>query len=149
LDRGKLTILRKESEIVKATNGMDKMVIITNLENMDKESVLFLFKRRNKVERLFDIFKNEIDENRIRNHSNETMKGKLFLLFITLILYAALDRIMIHKELYKAQPLSNIIYELKKLKVVETKNGKKFLTEMSKTQKTIYKEFGVPNPEIT
>ena len=142
-------MLRKESEIVKTTNGMDKMIIITNLENMDKESVLFLFKRRNKVERLFDIFKNEIGENRIRNHSNETMKGKLFLLFITLILYAALDRIMIYKGLYREQSLSNIIYELKKLKVVETKNGKKFLTETSKTQKTIYKEFGVPNPEIT
>jgi hypothetical protein len=56
---------------------------------------------------------------------------------------------MIYKGLYREQSLSNIIYELKKLKVVETKNGKKFLTEMSKTQKTIYKEFGVPNPEIT
>ncbi|MGC8691096.1 MAG: hypothetical protein ACP5SP_06635 [Caldisericum sp.] len=66
-----------------------------------------------------------------------------------LVLYVVLDRIMVSKGLYKEQSLSNIIYELKKLKVVETNNGKKFLTEMSKTQKTIYKEFEVPLPEIT
>jgi len=77
------------------------------------------------------------------------MEGKLFLLFITLILYASLDRIMVRKELYKEQSLSNIIYELKKIKVVETNNGKKFLTEISKIQKTIYKEFEVPIPEMT
>jgi hypothetical protein len=44
--------------------------------------------------------------------------------------------------LYKAHPLSHIIYELKKLKVVETK-------KIAKTQKTIHKEFEVHNPEIT
>ncbi|MGB9794877.1 hypothetical protein [Caldisericum exile] len=66
-----------------------------------------------------------------------------------LVLYVVLDRIMVSKGLYKEQSLSNIIYELKKLKVAETNNGKKFLTEMSKTQKTIYKEFDVPLPEIT
>jgi len=149
LNRGKLTLLRKEDEIVEGVNRMGKMIIVTNLENMDKEKVLFLYKRRNEVERLFDVLKNEIDGNRIRNHSNETMEGKLFLLFITLILIASLDRIMVSKGLYKEQSLSNIIYELKKIKVVETNNGKRFLTEISKTQKTIYKEFEVPIPEIT
>jgi len=53
---------------------------------MDKEKVLFLYKRRNEVERIFHILKNEIDGNRIRNHSNETMEEKLFLLFIIFIL---------------------------------------------------------------
>jgi hypothetical protein len=77
------------------------------------------------------------------------MEGKLFLLFITLILYTALDRVMVHKGLYKEQSLSNIIYELKKLKVVETNNGKRFLIEISKTQKTINKKFEVPIPEVT
>ena len=149
LNRGKVTLLRKEDEIVEEVNRMGKMIIVTNLENMDKESVLFLYKRRNEVERLFDVLKNEIDGDRIRNHSNETMEGKLFLLFITLILIASLDRIMVRKELYKEQSLSNIIYELKKIKVVETNNGKRFLTEISKIQKTIYKEFEVPIPEMT
>ncbi|MGB9811745.1 MAG: IS1634 family transposase [Dictyoglomus turgidum] len=149
LNRGKLTLLRKEDEIVNAVSGMGKMIIVTNLENMDKEKVLFLYKRRNEVERVFDVLKNEIDGDRLRSHSNETMEGKLFMLFITLILYAALDRIMVSKGLYKGQSLSNIIYELKKLKAIKTNNGKKFLTEMSKTQKTIYKEFEVPLPEIT
>jgi transposase len=149
LNRGKLTLLRKVDEIVEEVNRMGKMIIITNLKNMDKESVLFLYKRRNEVERLFDVLKNEIDGDRIRNHPNETMEGKLFLLFITLILIASLDRIMVRKGLYKEQSLSHIIYELKKIKVVETNNGKRFLTEISKIQKTTYKEFEVPIPEMT
>jgi transposase len=149
LNRGKLTLLRKEDEIVNAVSGMGKMIIVTNLENMDKEKVLFLYKRRNEVERVFDVLKNEIDGDRLRSHSNETMERKLFMLFITLILYVALDRIMVSKGLYKGRSLSNIIYELKKLKAIKTNNGKKFLTDMSKTQKTIYKEFEVPLPEIT
>ncbi len=51
--------------------------------------------------RLFDVLKNEIDGNRIRNHSDEAMEGKLFILFVTLILYASLDRIMKEKDYTK------------------------------------------------
>jgi transposase len=39
LNRGKVTLLRKEDEIVEEVNRMGKMIIVTNLENMDKENV--------------------------------------------------------------------------------------------------------------
>ena len=94
------------------------------------------------------MLKNEIDGNRIRNHSDEAMEGKLFILFVTLILYASLDKIMKEKGLYKTHTLQELIYELKKIKVVRTNNNNRFLTEISKKQKVIYKQFNVPLPEI-
>ena len=132
------TLIRKKTEIEKAINRMGKMILITNRTDLNKEQVLSLYKKRNEVERLFDILKNEMDGNRIRNHSNETMEGKLFVLFVTLAVYASLDRVMKEKELYKTVTLHELIYELKKIKVIETSDNYKFLTEISKKQREIY-----------
>ena len=76
------------------------------------------------------------------------MGGKLFILFITLVLYASLDKIMKEKGLYKTHTLQEIIYELKKIKVVETNNNNRFLTEISKKQKLICEQFNVPLPTL-
>ena len=144
----KYILIRKKDEIEKAMNRMGKMILITNRTDLDKEKALSLYKRRNEIERLFDVLKNEIDGNRIRNHSDEAMEGKLFILFVTLVLYASLDKIMKEKGLYKIHTLQEIIYELKKIKVVETNNNNRFLTEISKKQKLIYEQFNVPLPTL-
>jgi len=141
-------LVRKKDQIEKAMNRMGKMCLITNRTDLGKEEALSLYKRRNEIERLFDVLKNEIDGNRIRNHSDEAMAGKLFILFVTLVLYASLDKLMKEKGLYKLHTLQELIYELKKIKVVETNNNNKFLTEISKKQRTIYKQFNVSPPEI-
>jgi transposase len=54
---------------------------------------------------------------------------RLFVMFIALILHTALSNRMKEKEMYKKYTLSEVLYELKKIKVVEMLNGKRYLTE--------------------
>jgi transposase len=51
------------------------------------------------VEKIFDTLKNEFDGKRYRYHSKETLEGRLFIKFIALILYSAVENTMREQEL--------------------------------------------------
>ncbi|MDY6343817.1 MAG: hypothetical protein SPL79_05950 [Sphaerochaetaceae bacterium] len=52
----------------------------------DTEKALLAYRNRNDVEVNFDDVKNSMDLKRLRNHSEKTVKGKIFVIFIALIL---------------------------------------------------------------
>jgi hypothetical protein len=72
--------------------------------------------------------KNAFDGKRLRSHSKETVDGRLFTKFIALILYSAVENVVREREPLKQYSVREIMYELKKLKVVEIsdKNGNRF-----------------------
>ena len=51
-------------------------------------------------------------------------------------------------ELFKQYSIKEIMYELKKIKVVEMCNGKSYLTEITKRQKDIFKAFNIDIPVV-
>jgi transposase len=73
-------------------------------------------------------------------------QARLFLTYLSLIIYSALSQIMKEQDLYKSYTLSEVIYELKKLRVVTLNSGKYYLTEISKKQRMLFEKFGVPIP---
>lgn len=60
----------------------------------DKKKALLEYRDRNGVEVNFDDVKNSMDLRRMRNHSERTIKGKIFVIFIALILLTKL-RVMV------------------------------------------------------
>lgn len=74
--------------------------------------------------------------------------GDLFIKFLALILYSAVENTMKEQELFKQYSVKEIMYELKKIKVVEMCDGKSYLTEITKRQKDIFKAFNVDIPVI-
>jgi transposase len=60
-------------------------VIITNCEK-DAASALLAYKERSLVESQFDDLKNELDMARIRTHGKDTMRGRVLVQFLALIL---------------------------------------------------------------
>ncbi|GFP31096.1 hypothetical protein HKBW3S34_02015, partial [Candidatus Hakubella thermalkaliphila] len=50
------------------------------------------------------------------------------------------------QDLYKSYTLSEVIYELKKLRVITLNSGKSYLTEISQKQRMLFEKFGVPIP---
>ena len=96
------------------------------------------------VEKVFDVFKNELDAKRLRVHNDYTMQGKLFIMFLSLIIYAEIKRVMDLKNLFKKFTAKEFLYELKKIKINHLPlNGKPIISEISKTQKTILKKFEI------
>jgi len=137
---------RKGKAISRLINRMGKTILLTNNPDLDREDLLNLYRRKDVVEKMFDIIKNELEGNRLKVSSRKVMEGRLFLLYLSLIIYSELSKIMKEKNLYKNYSLSEVSYELKKLKVVRLNNGKTFLTELLKRQRTLFEQFDLSIP---
>lgn len=70
--------------------------ILMSTAEKDKEKALADYRGRNDVEVNFDDVKNSMDLKRMRNHSEKTVRGKIFVIFIALILLTQL-RNMVRK----------------------------------------------------
>jgi transposase len=108
----------------------------------------FQVKSKDYLEKTFDVLKNEFDGKRLRGHSKDVINGRLFIKFISLILYSAIANIMREKDLFKHYSIKELLYELKKLRIVEMYNGASYLTEISKRQREIFNKLEVKIPTI-
>ena len=133
-------VLRRDTEqIEKAIKQMAYLIILSS-RSMDPREILLLYRNKDCVEKCFDNMKNELSTNRLRVHSTESMEGRLFVTFMTLILSSWIHKTMREKDLSKKYTLEEVMYELKKLKMIELKNKRKVLTEITKTQKDLFKK---------
>lgn len=130
---------RKREEIIKTIKKMGYMILLS-VRNMKREEIIFLYRNKDGVEKCFDKIKNELDSNRLKVHSQEAMEGRLFIIFITIILYSWISKVMREKKLNKKYTIDEVMYELKKIKIFELENGKKIITEISKKQKDLFKK---------
>lgn len=136
--------VEKNGKNVKASlNKMGSFVLITNKQKMDKVEILNLYRQKDQVEKIFDIFKNEMDGGRLRVHSQYNSDGRLFIKFISLILYSEVARTMKEKKLFDTYTLKELFAELKKLKITQIQQNEPFLSEVSKKQRVIFDAFGI------
>lgn len=98
------------------------------------------------VEKLFDNIKNELDLERLRIHSDKAMERRIFIGFIALIITSYIRKITEDKNLYSSYSLSKLYSELKKLRLVQFKNGKQVLTELTSNHMAIFKAFNLKAP---
>ena len=133
------------SEINKYTSRLGCFVMISNIANISKSQALEYYRDKDKIEKVFDILKNELDSDRLRTQSNTNMKGKLFVQFIALILYSEIAKTMKEKKLYKNYTFREVILELRKIKLTSTKNDKKITSIISKRQNKILDAFEIRN----
>lgn len=145
----KVELKRKPKALSRRINLFGKMILLCSISSMDRVEVLSWYRRKDFIEKAFEVIKNEIDGNRLRVKGIEALEGRLFIMFIALILYTGLSNRMKENEMYKKYTLSEVLYELKKIKVVEMLNGKRYLTEVTKKQRTIYEKLGIPLPMLS
>ncbi len=72
--------------------------------------------------------------------------GRIFLTFLSLILYPEVHRVMKEEGFYRSYTISGVFNELKKLRVVRLRNGKGYLTEVTRRQRTLFEKFNIPIP---
>ena len=127
---------------------MGSFILLTNNKDLDKIKVLEYYRQRDRVEKVFDIVKNEFDTDRIRAHSQYNTDGRLFIKFISLIIYMEISRVMKEKELFKRYSVKELLSELKKLKITKIEEGSLLVSELSKSQRKIFEAFGIKEDEI-
>lgn len=137
--KGTFVLTRDKQRIDAAINQMGYVVIVSS-RAMNCQEIILLYRNKDCVEKCFDNMKNELSTNRLRVHSRETMEGRLFITFMTLIFSSWLHKTMREKDLSNKYTIDELMYELKKLKIIELQNQRKVLTEISKTQKDLFKK---------
>lgn len=119
------------------------IVFASNDGHLDKLSVLDQYRNKDVIEKMYDITKNEMDGGRLRVHSQINMEGKLFVKFITLIIYLKLSRIMKDQDMFKKYSLREVLLELRKIKITEIDNHEPITSEVSKKQRELLQKLGI------
>ena len=95
--------------------------------------MLSIYRNRDSIEKAFRILKTDLDIFPMRVRKESTIRGMLFIFFISLIIRTALIGGMISSGLVKKYSLERMILELEKLHVIEDQQGN--LTELERTRK--------------
>jgi transposase len=119
------------------------IIFLSNKKNIDKSYILDCYRQKDSIEKMFDVLKNEFDGNRLRVHSNINMEGKLFVKFISLIVYMKISQIMNKNKLFEKYSLKEMLLELKKIKQTIISNHQPIISEVSKKQKEILEIFDI------
>jgi transposase len=105
--------------------------------------VLMTYRQRDVVEKSFDDLKNELDMKRLHCHSDETAEGKMFVAFFALIVRSCMQNKLRAYLSDTGLSFSAVLKELRKIKYVFTRDGKKLLSPITKKQRDILNAFGL------
>jgi transposase len=83
--RGRRVLRNQDAVNVYKTDQAGYWVIVTNCEK-NPSSALNAYRERSSVEQSFDDLKNELDMKRLHTHSSDTMRGRVLVQFLALII---------------------------------------------------------------
>ncbi len=92
---------------------------------------------------------NDIERKRLRIHTQETFEGRLFLDFLALIIYSRISSVMRKEGINKDLTVQELMYELKKIKLIRLGVRKTIITEVSKKQRELFQSFKIVPPTRT
>jgi transposase len=140
---GQIDITRKPRTLARRMANMGTTIMLTNDSLLSPDTMLTLYRQKDYLEKIFDALKNEFDGKRLRGSTKDTVEGRVFLKFLALILYSAIATTMRAQHLFQQYSLRELMYELKKLRLVTMTDETSFLTEVSKRQREIFQKFDV------
>jgi transposase len=141
---GLCRITLKEQNIKAEYSHDGWMVPVSNYCKSSK-GALEIYRAKDVVEKGFFRLKNDLDLHQLRAHRDETMEGKIFIGFISLILLSYIHKIMTDKGMYKYPTMKEMVRHLGKLKV-QTIMGNRIVYPLTKMQKMIFENFDIPCP---
>ena len=132
IEDGKIKTRARNNAISAVENRMGKFLLVYNGEYTPFEC-LSIYRNRDSIEKAFRMLKTDMDIFPMRVRKESTIRGMLFIFFISLIIRTALMRGMISSGLMRKYSLEKMILELEKLHVVEDASGS--ITELERTRK--------------
>ncbi|MCL4356968.1 MAG: transposase [Candidatus Thermoplasmatota archaeon] len=136
IEDGKIKTMGRNNAISAAENRMGRFLLVYNGEYTPQEC-LSIYRNRDSIEKAFRILKTDLDIFPMRVRKESTIRGMLFIFFISLIIRTALMRGMVSSGLMNRYSLEKLILELEKLHVVEDANGSMSELERTRKQKDI------------
>ena len=136
IEDSKIKTRAKNNAISAAENRMGRFLLVYNGEYTPLEC-LSIYRNRENIEKAFRMLKTDLDIFPMRVRKESTIRGMLFVFFISLIIRTALMRGMVSSGLMKKYSLEKMLLELEKMHVVEDANGSMSELERTRKQKNI------------
>ena len=150
IEKGKreyLILKRNLTTIKDRINRFGTLILITNIKKLKKEEILTIQRNRDEIEKAFDMMKNDLESNRLRVNSRERVEGGMFIVYLSLIITSYIQSKLNSSEELKKYSKNGLMYELKKLKMVQYGNGLNILCEIPKKIRIIFETFGIKLPD--
>lgn len=122
-------------------NAAGYLVLLSN-DIKDPIEALKAYRNKDVVEKGFDNLKNRLDIKRLRVHLEASMKGRLFIQFIALILISYIQQVINKQEIFKFDTVSELLEELELLNTIKfASHYGQITSELTKKQKEIFAAF--------
>ena len=131
------SIEKEEEEIEYEIKKKGIMILIARYK-IEKKEIVPLYYLRQKVEKLFNFSKEDLKMIPLRVHKEETLRGYLFLLFITLIVF-----VLLKQEIGKEYTVEEILMVMRNLKCKVYKDKDIIIQELTKQQKEILEKLKI------
>ncbi len=143
---GYLTSYRRDSDYIKKELKRLGFFFIVTSEDLNASKALDIYRGRDNIEKMFRSLKSGIDFNKSRVYTTNSLKSKVFLTFIAMIIRNRLFQNVetLRKVNKKAYTVPSMISELENIECTRNSNGlyrRKYA--LTAKQKLILKQFGI------
>jgi len=139
---------RNSKKIEKARTLSGFFSIITHGVDFDAMQTFHTYRLRDEQEKYFQQMKDQMMADRQRNWSEEGKTGRLFILFVSLVLSSYVRHIWKSTRLHELfQSSSDILDEMRPIRMIEHTNRAKLITPFIGAQVDICEAFGFDIPE--
>ena len=145
---GGFGFVRDQEKINVAISRLGFFLILETDFKSTSEEILMIYRRRDVIEKSFDNLKNALDMKRLHCQSDSTMEGKVFVAFFSLILRSFIQNRLRPYQTQTGIPFAAILKELRKMKFVCTRSGRKTLAPITKKQRDILNACGFSAEDI-
>jgi transposase len=127
--------------LVEAQKRAGKILIVSNLD-LDEKSIFMQYKSRDRIEKLFDTYKNVLQADKLYLQDNESVFGHIFISFLSLYAYTKIEMALKKADLLSKQSPIDILLELSKVYLVEL-NDCNLISEIPKKLEKLDEKLGL------
>ena len=148
--RGRKVIVRDDEAVREYKNNMAGFFVLLSNDIKDSVSALKIYRDKDAAEKGFDDMKNALDAKRLRIHSAQAMKGRMFIQFVALTIASGMKQTMEVSGLSSKYSLPEIINEMKSFQRIVLDGKKKpIYSRPTKSQTEILAAFALnPNSYV-
>jgi len=143
-----LSYAKHDKKIGKARRVSGFFAILTHKLDLSAMEAFETYHLRDEQEKYFQQMKDQLSANRQRNWSEEGKTGRLFILFVSMVISSYVRHIWKSTELHAHFTSSlEVLDEMRSIRYIEHKNKARFITPFVGDQVGICQAFGFEVPE--
>jgi len=130
-----------ERDLTDSQERAGKILIVSNLD-CDPKEIFMQYKSRDRIEKLFDTYKNSLHSDILYLQDNESIFGHIFVSFLSLYIYSKIEQLLKRADILDKHSPKDVLLELSKVYLVELDDCN-LISEVPKKLEMLDKKLGL------